>query len=62
MTTQLIGKRIRALREERKLSQERMAEIFGFNDRQTVSAIETGARRVTAEELLLAVPKAGRSA
>lgn len=59
MTTQLIGKRIRALREERKLSQERMAEIFGFNDRQTVSAIETGARRVTAEELLLAVQRLG---
>ena len=29
--------------------------MFGFNDRQTVSAIETGVRRVTAEELVLAV-------
>ena len=57
MATQLIGKRIKALREERKLSQERMADIFGFNDRQTVSAIETGARRVTAEELVLAVER-----
>ena len=59
MTTQLIGKRIKALREERKLSQENLAEIFGFNDRQTVSAIETGARRVTAEELVLAVERLG---
>ena len=59
MTTQLIGKRIKALREERKLSQEKLAEIFGFNDRQTVSAIETGVRRVTAEELVLAVEKLG---
>ena len=59
MATQLIGKRIRALREERNLSQENVAEIFGFKDRQTVSAIETGARRVTAEELLLAVERLG---
>ena len=57
MTTQLIGKRIKALREERGLSQENLAGIFGFNDRQTVSAIETGARRVTAEELVLAVER-----
>ena len=61
MTTGLIGKRIRALREERKLSQENVAGIFGFKDRQTVSAIETGVRRVTAEELLLAVERLGAS-
>ena len=59
MSTRLIGKRIRALREARKLSQENLAEIFGFNDRQTVSAIETGARRVTADELVLAVERLG---
>ena len=59
MAAQLIGKRIRALREERNLSQENVAEIFGFKDRQTVSAIETGARRVTAEELVLAVERLG---
>ncbi len=34
-----------------------MARLFGFKDRQTVSAIENGVRRVTAEELLLAVEK-----
>ncbi len=61
MTTRLIGKRIRALREERNLSQENLAEIFGFKDRQTVSAIETGARRVTAGELVLAVERLGAS-
>ena len=59
MSTRLNGRRIRALREERKLSQERLAEMFGFNDRQTVSAIETGLRRVTAEELVLAVERLG---
>lgn len=53
----LIGARIKALREERKLSQDDLARLFGFKDRQTVSAIETGERRVTAEELVLAVEK-----
>ena len=57
MTSQLIGTRIRALRQERGLSQDALARVFGFRDRQTVSAIETGVRRVTASELLLAVDK-----
>lgn len=57
MTTAKIGTRIRALRKERGLSQEEVAHVLGFNDRQTVSAIETGLRRVTAEELLLAVQR-----
>jgi Zn-dependent peptidase ImmA (M78 family)/transcriptional regulator with XRE-family HTH domain len=61
MTTQLIGVRIKALREDRKLSQDELARIFGFKDRQTVSAIENGERRVTAEELLVAVEKLGAS-
>ena len=56
-----IGTRIKALREERNLSQEDLARLLGFNDRQTVSAIETGARRVTAEELVLAVEVLGDS-
>ena len=59
MEPQLIGTRIKALREERRLSQDALARLFGFKDRQTVSAIETGARRVTAEELVLAVEKLG---
>ena len=59
MTAQLIGKRIKALREERGFTQEKLAEMFGFKDRQTVSAIETGARQVTAEELVLAVERLG---
>lgn len=59
MTTNLIGTRIKALREEQKLSQDDLARLFGFKDRQTVSAIETGERRVTAEELVIAVEKLG---
>ncbi|MDE0000868.1 MAG: XRE family transcriptional regulator [Rhodospirillaceae bacterium] len=57
MTDQIIGTRIKALRQERGLSQESLAQLFGFKDRQTVSAIETGVRSVTAAELLLAVEK-----
>ena len=59
MAEQLIGARIKALREKRGLSQDSLAQLFGFKDRQTVSAIETGLRRVTAEELVLAVEKLG---
>ncbi len=59
MTTNFIGARIKALREERRLSQDDLARLFGFKDRQTVSAIETGERRVTADELVLAVEKLG---
>ncbi len=59
MSTQLTGRRFRALRDERKLSQDDLARLFGFKDRQTVSAIETGVRRVTADELVLALEKLG---
>jgi transcriptional regulator with XRE-family HTH domain len=61
MSASFIGPRIKALREERKLSQDDLARLFGFKDRQTVSAIETGERRVTAEELVIAVEKLGAS-
>lgn len=59
MTSNLMGARIKALREERGLSQDELARVFGFKDRQTVSAIETGERRLSAEELLTAVQKLG---
>ena len=52
LTAALIGKRIKALRQERDLSQDDVAGLLGFRDRQTVSAIETGARSVTAPELV----------
>lgn len=52
MEAGLVGARIRAKREELGFSQEAVARHLGFNDRQILSAIETGERRVTAEELL----------
>ena len=53
MSTQFIGKRIKALREERKMTQDDLSRILGFKSRQTLSAIETGERNLTAEELML---------
>ena len=57
MSSALIGQRLKALREEKNLSQDDLARVFGFKDRQTVSAIENGERRLSADELLLAVQK-----
>jgi Zn-dependent peptidase ImmA (M78 family)/DNA-binding XRE family transcriptional regulator len=57
----LVGQRLKALREEKNFSQDELARVFGFKDRQTVSAIETGERRLSADELLIAVQKLGAS-
>lgn len=54
MSSELIGKRLRALRESEAKSQEDVAEMLGIRDRQTISAIETGQRRMSVDELLLA--------
>jgi Zn-dependent peptidase ImmA (M78 family)/transcriptional regulator with XRE-family HTH domain len=47
-----IGERLKQLRETQKLDQAAMAEILGLKDRQSVSAIELGHRKVTADELV----------
>ena len=54
-----VGARVRALRLRRGLSQDALAGIFSFKDRQTVSAIETGVRALTAAELVVAVEALG---
>ncbi len=56
-----LGLRLRAFREQRALSQEALSQKLGFKDRQTLSAIETGERRLSAEELLRAVQALGVS-
>ena len=52
-----IGARLKALRLQRGLSQDALARIFAFKDRQTVSAVETGVRALSAAELVVAVEK-----
>jgi XRE family transcriptional regulator, fatty acid utilization regulator len=54
MDSTIIRKRFRTLREECAWSQEDLAVRMGFNDRQTVSQIENGDRKITAEELVKA--------
>ena len=61
MSSVLIGQRLKALREKKGLLQDELARLLGFKDRQTVSAIENGERRLSADELLLAVQKLGVS-
>ncbi|MCB1133043.1 MAG: helix-turn-helix transcriptional regulator, partial [Verrucomicrobiae bacterium] len=44
-----MGARIKAKRDELGFNQEAVARHLGFKDRQTLSAIETGERKVSAE-------------
>jgi XRE family transcriptional regulator, fatty acid utilization regulator len=46
-----IALRLKTIREARGLSQTELSQRFEFNDRQTVSAIEGGSRRLAPEEL-----------
>jgi len=48
----IVGQRVKLAREEANLSQEELASRLGFNDRQTLSNIEAGKRKLSAEELL----------
>lgn len=54
MPSPVIGTRIKALREKRGLSQLELSKRLGFRNRQTLSSIEAGERKVTVDELLLA--------
>jgi len=47
-----LPRRVTAAREKCGLTQAQLAQKLAFRDRQTLSAIEAGLRRVTAEELL----------
>ena len=61
MNANLIGHRVKYLREKRSLTQENLADLLGIKDRQTVSAIENGARKVSADELLILIEKLNAS-
>jgi XRE family transcriptional regulator, fatty acid utilization regulator len=57
--SQLITKRLKAARERIGCTQAQLAERLGFKDRQTLAAIESGQRKVSADELLRAVQVLG---
>ncbi|NME83334.1 helix-turn-helix transcriptional regulator [Clostridium sp. SM-530-WT-3G] len=46
-----LNEKLKALRKELKLSQEYVANVLGIN-RTTITAIESGSRRVTSDELV----------
>ena len=55
----LIGKRLKMARES--YTQEDLASALGLKDRQSISAIELGERRITPEELIKAADFLGKS-
>ncbi|MFZ4484194.1 MAG: helix-turn-helix domain-containing protein [Chthoniobacterales bacterium] len=50
---QMIGERIALARREIEMTQEELSERLGFKDRQILSHIESGKRKVSSQELLL---------
>jgi transcriptional regulator with XRE-family HTH domain len=52
MITQIVGPRLKALRDERGLNQTEVARMIGVASHQIVSQIETGERRVSTDELM----------
>lgn len=54
-----VHQRLRTVREQRDLTQEQLSAALGFNDRQTLAAIEAGERRITPQELAKAAEALG---
>ena len=52
--------RIAAARKDSGLKQEQLAKLMGFKDRQTLTAIEAGQRRLAVEELLALMEATGK--
>ena len=51
----LIARRLKYAREAKGWTQAELSKKFGFKDRQTLSAIEAGQRKMTADELVRAI-------
>jgi Zn-dependent peptidase ImmA (M78 family)/transcriptional regulator with XRE-family HTH domain len=56
----VVGLRVKLAREDASLSQDELASRLGFNDRQTLSSIEAGKRKLTAQELVKLIQMLGR--
>ncbi|MBI4657983.1 MAG: ImmA/IrrE family metallo-endopeptidase [Verrucomicrobia bacterium] len=57
----IVGQRVKLAREDASLNQDELATQLGFNDRQTLSNIEAGKRKLSAEELLKLMQVLGKS-
>lgn len=56
----IVGQRVKLARECANFSQDELAGQLGFKDRQTLSNIEAGKRKLTAEELVKLIQKLGK--
>jgi XRE family transcriptional regulator, fatty acid utilization regulator len=56
----IVGQRVKLAREDANLSQDELASQLGLNDRQTLSNIEAGKRKLTAEELIKLIQALGK--
>ncbi|HZM04965.1 MAG TPA: XRE family transcriptional regulator [Candidatus Saccharimonadales bacterium] len=56
----IVGQRVKLAREDANLSQDELACQLGLNDRQTLSNIEAGKRKLTAEELVNLIQTLGK--
>ncbi|MDB5819445.1 MAG: helix-turn-helix family protein, partial [Rhizobacter sp.] len=50
MSTTLVRIRLQALRERHRMTQDDLARTLGFKDRQTLSQIELGDRKLGSDE------------
>ncbi len=60
LSHRLIGQRVKAAREAAGWTQEKVATLLGLNDRQSVSDLENGKRRLQPDELVLLSDALGR--
>jgi Zn-dependent peptidase ImmA (M78 family)/transcriptional regulator with XRE-family HTH domain len=56
----IVGQRVKLAREDANLSQDELASQLGLNDRQTLSNIEAGKRKLSAEELVKLIHALGK--
>lgn len=54
-----VGQRLKTLREKSRITQDQLSTKLGFNDRQTLAAIEAGERRISSDELVKAAEALG---
>jgi transcriptional regulator with XRE-family HTH domain len=46
-----LGKRLRAIRKQKGLSQSQLADLMGYKDHSTLAKVETGVNDITIETL-----------
>ncbi|OHB76505.1 MAG: hypothetical protein A2Z34_01120 [Planctomycetes bacterium RBG_16_59_8] len=57
----MVGERVQIARKEAKLTQEALSDKLGFKDRQILSNIESGKRKVSTDEMLALMKHLGKT-